>query len=192
MQSRNETENSPYIPQISIAVTISAADQEWRGITWAEADRKCVQKQIKDSSSSGETLDNLLSLETRDQESEGSDPPSEEKKCKFQPICSGRGCLCAWLTLNEAVCLPKWILPTPNHSISLLFSSPAPPYRRRIVAMSSSACLDINGACLLAPASHYFVMKVLFEHSVSLWRRQVIYGSTACTLFSTCLALQRR
>lgn len=83
MQSRNETENSPYIPQISIAVTISAADQEWRGITWAEADRKCVQKQIKDSSSSGETLDNLLSLETRDQESEGSDPPSEEKKMQI-------------------------------------------------------------------------------------------------------------
>lgn len=58
-------------------MTVSAADQEQRGITLARADGKCVEKQIKDSSSSGETLDNLLSLGTRDQESEdgGSDPP---------------------------------------------------------------------------------------------------------------------
>lgn len=75
-----------------MAVTISAADQEWRGITWAKADRKCVQKQIKDSSSSGETLDNLLSLETWDQESERLNSLSEEKKnANFNLFVVGEG-----------------------------------------------------------------------------------------------------
>jgi len=41
-----------------------------REITLAKADRRCVQKKIKDRSSSGETLDNPLSQEMRDQESE--------------------------------------------------------------------------------------------------------------------------
>lgn len=117
---------SPYTLQISIAVTISAADQVRRGITCAQADRKCVQKQIR--SPSGESSDNLLSLERRDHKVriELRSPPSA-KRCKTRPIRSENGGLCAWLALNEAVCLPKWILPTPNHSISLLLSPPTPP-----------------------------------------------------------------
>lgn len=151
-----------------MAVTISAADREQGGITTAKADRKCVQKQIKDRSSSGETLDNLLSLERWDQGSEdGSQIPPSSKRCKFQPICRGRGRLYAWLALNEAVCLPKWILPTPNHSISQLLSSSTPPYLHCIMPVSSPACLGINGACLLASASHRFVKKVLIKHTAS-------------------------
>jgi len=51
--------------KISMPVTISAVNRERRGITLARADRKCVEKQIKDGSCSGETSDNLLSLETQ-------------------------------------------------------------------------------------------------------------------------------
>lgn len=81
----------------------------------------------------------------------GSDPPPVKKRWTFQPICGGRGPLCAWLALNEAVC-HKWTLPTPNHSNSRLLTSPTPPYPC-ITPMSSSVELP-------ASTSHRSVTKV--------------------------------
>lgn len=111
-------------------MTISATNQEQRRFTLAKKkkQRECLQKQIKDSSTSGEILDNLLPLQTWDQQSEdggGLGSSVVVKRCKFfTHLCGGRARLFAWLALNEAVCLPKWILPTPNHSIFPLLSSP--------------------------------------------------------------------
>lgn len=55
-----------------------------------------------------------------------------EIKIKFQPICGGRGLLCAWLALNEAVCHTQ-TRPTPNHSNAALLSSAPPSHHRCIM-----------------------------------------------------------
>lgn len=110
-----------------MAVTTSAPDQEWREVTRAKSDRRRVQKQIKEPNSSCETPDNPLSLEARVQESEDRAwiPMGERMQISTHLQCVGR--LCAWLTLNEAVCLPKWIFLSPitvgESSIHLAFIS---------------------------------------------------------------------
>lgn len=79
------------------------------------------------------------------------------KDANFNPF----GPLCAWLTLNEAVCLPKWTLPTPNN----YFFPPSSPYSSSPLHWGS-VIISIQRACLLASTSHHFVTIVVIQHNV--------------------------
>ena len=81
--------------------------------------------------------------------------PLSAKRCKFQPICSGRSRLSAWLALNEAVCLPECILPIPNHAISLFsFSSLSPLHHACVIISLARHQWSLSAGLRLTPLCH--------------------------------------
>ena len=81
--------------------------------------------------------------------------PLSAKRCKFQPICSGRSRLSAWLALNEAVCLPECILHIPNHAISLFsLYSLSPLHHARVIISLPRHQWSLSAGLRLTPLCH--------------------------------------
>lgn len=100
----------------------------------------------------------------------GSDP-WQWKDANFNLYESGGGRLCAWLALNEAVCLPKWVLPTLNHSVSLLSSphSPLSHLHHACVIIMLQHRRSVSAGPCLTPLCHQ--SWVVIQHNASRGNR---------------------